>query len=308
MANIIAVIWDFDKTLLQGYMQDPIFSHYGIDGNAFWNEVNDLPAMYWKEQGVRVNRDTIYLNHFLHYVKDGRFRGLSNAMLRQFGQELNFYPGLPDFFRRTREEAEKNQRFQEYDIHVEHYVVSTGMAEIIKGSSIYPLIKDVWGCEFIEAPDDAGHSVISEIAYTIDNTTKTRALFEINKGVPHIKGNTEDAAISVNTKLPEPYRRVHFQNMIYIAYGPSDIPAFSVINQYGGSTFAVYPKGDEKALQQVEQLRMDGRVSMYAEADYRPDTTADLWIRNKIHALAERIITEEKDKRRSFAVPDPKHL
>ena len=25
MANIIAVIWDCDKTLVDGYMQDPIF-------------------------------------------------------------------------------------------------------------------------------------------------------------------------------------------------------------------------------------------------------------------------------------------
>lgn len=31
MANIIAVVWDFDKTLLNGYMQEPIFKYYGID-------------------------------------------------------------------------------------------------------------------------------------------------------------------------------------------------------------------------------------------------------------------------------------
>lgn len=27
MANIIAVIWDCDKTLIDGYMQDPIFKN-----------------------------------------------------------------------------------------------------------------------------------------------------------------------------------------------------------------------------------------------------------------------------------------
>ena len=61
LSNIIAVVWDFDKTLIGNYMQDPIFKKYGVDGNTFWKEVNALPEKYWIEQGVRVNRDTIYL-------------------------------------------------------------------------------------------------------------------------------------------------------------------------------------------------------------------------------------------------------
>lgn len=28
MASVIAAIWDFDKTLVNGYMQDPIFEQY----------------------------------------------------------------------------------------------------------------------------------------------------------------------------------------------------------------------------------------------------------------------------------------
>ena len=39
MKNIIAVIWDFDKTLVDGYMQDPIFKEYHVDASAFWREV-----------------------------------------------------------------------------------------------------------------------------------------------------------------------------------------------------------------------------------------------------------------------------
>lgn len=73
MKNIIAVIWDFDKTLVDGYMQDPIFKEYHVDASAFWREVNSLPEKYMREQHVRVNPDTIYLNQFLRYVKDGRF-------------------------------------------------------------------------------------------------------------------------------------------------------------------------------------------------------------------------------------------
>ena len=67
MKNIIAVIWDFDKTLVNGYMQDPIFKEYDVKASDFWKEVNSLPEKYKKEQGVKVNPDTIYLNHFLKY-------------------------------------------------------------------------------------------------------------------------------------------------------------------------------------------------------------------------------------------------
>lgn len=46
MKNIIAVIWDFDKTLVAGYMQDPIFEEYKVDSSNFWKEVNLLPEEY----------------------------------------------------------------------------------------------------------------------------------------------------------------------------------------------------------------------------------------------------------------------
>ena len=46
MSNIIAVIWDFDKTLVDGYMQDPIFKKYGVDSKQFWEEVNSRPKKY----------------------------------------------------------------------------------------------------------------------------------------------------------------------------------------------------------------------------------------------------------------------
>ena len=104
-----------------------------------------------------------------------------------------------------------------------------------------------------------------EIGYTIDNTSKTRALFEINKGVH--SGDSREG-VNANTKIPEELRRVHFINMVYVTDGPSDIPAFSVVNKNGGATFAIYPKGDSRALRQVEQMRVEGRINMYAEADY----------------------------------------
>ena len=96
--------------------------------------------------------------------------------------------------------------------------------------------------------------------------------------------------------------------MIYIADGPSDIPAFSVVDQHGGSTFAIYPKGNLKAMQQVDQMREDGRVDMYAEADYSEGTTAYMWITDRIQKIADRIREEEKRKIMSSASGVPRHL
>lgn len=302
MANIIAIVWDFDKTLINGYMQDPIFKKFGVDAVDFWKEVNSLPQKYMAEQGVRVNPDTIYLNQFIRYAKEGKFKGLNNKMLEEFGKELNFYAGVPEIFAKTKKLIEENDVYKENDIKVEHYIVSTGMSQIIKGSKVFPYVEGVWGCELIEEDKD-GQTIISEVGYTIDNTSKTRALFEINKGV------NRHNEVEVNTKIPEKDRRVHFINMVYVADGPSDIPAFSVVNQNKGATFAIYPKGDMKAMKQVEQMRLDGRINMYAEADYSEGTTAYMWICNKILEFAERIHKEERAKYEKYiASGTPKHI
>ena len=301
MANIIAVIWDCDKTLVDGYMQDPIFEEYGINASDFWREVNSKPAELVKH-GIRVNRDTYYLNHFIKCAHDGTLKGLDNAHLREYGTKQKFYKGIPEIFEKTKNMFKDDKSYAEYGIQVEHYIVSTGFAEIIRGSELMPFVDGVWGCELLEAPDSEGKPVISETVYTIDNTSKTRAIFEINKGIGKIDG------IEVNSKIPEENRRVHFENMIYIADGPSDIPAFSVVKKNGGATFAIYPKGDLKAMRQVEQMREDGRVDMYAEADYSEGTTAYMWITNRIQKIADRIRDTEKQKIMSSASGVPHHL
>lgn len=302
MSNIIAVVWDFDKTLISDYMQGPIFKKYGVDAKQFWDEVNKLPDKYKNEQNVRVNPDTIYLNHFIDYTRKGIFKGLNNALLRELGKELVFYNGLPELMSISKRMVEDNAIYSEYDIKVEHYIVSTGFTEMIKGSAVNDYVAGIWGCELIEAPDADGNMIISEIGYTIDNTTKTRAIFEINKGVGLWEG------VNVNTKMSEDMRRVPLKNMIYIADGPSDVPAFSTLNKGGGATFAIYPRNNIKAFSQVEQLRKDGRINMYAEADYSEGTTAYMWITEKIKEFANRIREAERSKLKNSISDVPKHL
>ena len=322
--NIIAMVWDCDKTLISSYMQDPLFKHFNVDGGKFWQEVNALKAYYGK-QGISVNSDTSYLNHILTYVKTGLFKGLNNALLREFGKELKFYPGLPQFFGEVKSLINDDEKYKAFDIRLEHYVVSTGFAETIRGSAIAPFVDGIYGCEFIEAPAQPGFldsfgaapnssdipsadtvpasSEISQIASALDNTSKTRYLFEINKG-----SNKYPETIDVNSSIARESRRVPFENMVYIADGPSDVPAFSILNYNGGSTFAVYPKGDVKAFRQVDALRRDNRVQMFGEADYETASQSWLWLTEKVRAIADSIVERKQAAIRNSAGAPPTHL
>lgn len=310
--NVIALIWDFDKTLAKDYMQKPIFKKYQINEDDFWKENNQLVEKY-KEKGIKVNKDTIYLNHFLTCVEQGILPGLNNTLLRELGKEITFYDGLPEFFKTIKDLIEKDEKYQKYHITLEHYIVSTGLAEMIKGSIIADYVDAIWGCEFIEEPiksnllikeftaeESVEQKEIKQIGFAIDNTSKTRALFEINKGV-----NVHDD-IDVNAKFAKETRRIPFSNMIYIADGPSDVPAFSIIKQNGGKTFAVYPKGEAKHLNQVDQLREDNRIDMYGEANYTVGTQTYLWITEHVKKIANKIYKEKEDaiKRSLSTVPD----
>lgn len=303
MSNIIALVWDFDKTLVDGYMQDPIFEEKGIVPQEFWDKVNSERERIEKTQKVRINKDTYYLNVFIRdAMPGGRFDGLNNERLREYGKRIKFYPGVVSFFSNVRSIVEKEPAYKEHDIRIECYIVSTGFKAVIEGCEIMPYIDGVWGCEFIEKEID-GVVRICEIAYSLDNTSKTRALFEINKGVG------KNSGVDANTKMDEDVRRVQFINMIYSADGPSDVPAFSIVNKYGGVTFGVYPKGDNKALKNIEQLRKDGRISHFAEADYTEGAAAKMWLELKIREIADRIVENENNKlRHGVGGSSPEHL
>jgi hypothetical protein len=310
--NIIAVVWDFDKTLIPHYMQKPIFEEFAVDESQFWAEVNQLPGLYEKQK-ITLSSDTAYLNHILTYTRLGIFKNLSNSKLQSLGTKLDFFPGVLDFFTKSQNLICTNEDYQRFDLKLEHYIVSTGLTAMIRGSQINPLVKGIWGCEFIETqylPDNGKLKLeinpnpeIVSIAYQIDNTTKTRALFEINKGV-----NIHPEDISVNQSMSEEDRRVPFQNMIYVADGPSDIPAFSVVKKNGGKALAVYARDNEKSFKQANQLLLDNRVDFFGEADYRESTTTNLWLSQEIKVIAERIMANKKSKLRQAKDSIPVHL
>ena len=289
MSDVIATAWDFDKTLIPGYMQDPIFDYFKFSGKQFWDE-NTAEIKAYEEQDLTVNHDTYYLNKFIRMSQPGQpFDGLNNVLLKELGGRLQFYKGALDLFKKVCAYND-NERYKEFGIRFENYIVSTGFKRVIEGSKIAPFVKKIWGAELIDSEGADGKTRLTEVAYSLDNTTKTRALFEINKGVGIIKG----ANIDVNSKIPMEQRRVQFCNMIYVADGPSDVPAFSVINQKKGSTLAVYPKGNIEAFRQVDRLRKDGRVQMIAEADYQEGSGANLWLTTQLEEQAEVIVMQKR--------------
>lgn len=310
--NIITCIWDFDKTLIPGYMQAPLFRRNGIDEATFWAETNALVEHY-RRRGYHLSPEISYLNHILTYVLAGRFGRLNNQQLRTCGADIEFYPGLPQFFDLCKSYVEEKTEYRKHEIQLEHYIVSTGLAEMIRGSAIASHVDGIWGCEFIENPLQPGFlsqgemsltadAVIAQIGLVIDNTTKTRALFEINKGT------NKNPAIEVNANVKPEDRRIPFQNMIYIADGPSDIPSFSVVKSGGGRTYGVYNPAHSGEFEQNDRLLQAGRIHGYGPADYTAGSSTPRWLRLHIHSICDRIVADREAAVAQKTTKPPRHL
>ena len=203
--------------------------------------------------------------------------------------------------------------YVKHEIQLEHYVVSTGIAEMVRGSQIAPMLDGVWACEFIENPLQPGflkqkeleitaEAEIAQIGMVIDNTTKTRALFEINKGT------NKNPAIDVNSSIKPEDRRIPFQNMIYIADGPSDIPSFSVVKGGGGRTYGVYNPDNPAEFEQNDRLLQAGRIHGYGPADYTETSSTSRWLRMHIQAICDRIVSDRELAVSQKAAKPPRHL
>ncbi len=304
--TVVAFLWDFDRTLIPGNQQAPLFEAYGVDEASFWSEVDGL-VEYYSRRGVLVSRDAAYLLHILSYVEAGVFKDLTNDRLRELGAKIVPAPGIPDLLEAARERVATDPRYSAEGITVEHYVVSTGIKPMIEGSVIAPHLDGIWANTFIErlAPPgyrdrldvDHGPHPIGHIGYMIDNTAKTRAIFEINKGV------NKNPAIDVNARMGQEQRRVPIRNMIYIADGPSDVPCFSIVNERGGKTLGVYTTEPKSNFRGVRDLQEQGRIQGMAEADFREGKAAYLWLMDSLDQIADGIL---EDRNRAFAdIPRP---
>ena len=265
---IVAIMYDFDKTLSTTDMQNYSFiPKLGMTPEQFWGET----SKFTETNGVE--RILSYMYFMIKKCKEQGIK-LTREYLRECGKNIQFYPGVTTWFKRINEYGENK------GVIVEHYLVSSGTIEIVEGCQIYPEFTKAYGCEFYYENDEP---VWPKLA--INYTQKTQFFFRIAKGAVDV---TNDNAVNEkNTKLRVPYR-----NIVYMGDGMTDIACMTLVKKNGGRSIAVYPPGQDD--DKVKQIYNDGRISYYCRADYTAGSKMESMIKLIIDSAAIQDEIERK--------------
>ncbi len=262
MKPIIALLYDFDKTLCTTDMQNYAFiPSLGMTPAEFWRIANDFG---------RDNHMDGLLAYMYTMIDQCRKRGirLDREYLIRCGRDIQLFPGVTDWFARI------NAFGESQGVEIEHYVLSSGLREIIEGSGISHEFKKVYACEFLY--DEEG--LASWPKLDVNFTNKTQFIYRINKGVLDVSDDR-----TLNSSMPDDSKRVPFTNMIYVGDGLSDVPCMKMMRSYGGQAIAVYQDSNRQG---VEELLGSRRVDFIFPADYREGTDLDLTVKNIIRRMA----------------------
>lgn len=258
---IVAIMYDFDKTLCTKDMQDYSFiPSLGMTESEFWSFANEL--------GTNEHMDSVlaYMYAMVKMSKDKNIPILRQKLV-DMGRNVELFSGVESWFERISDFG------SEQGVQVEHYVISSGMKEIIEGTSISKYFKSIFACEFLY--DENGNGIWPKT--DVNYTNKTQFVYRINKGVLDVANDND-----LNRSMPDDSKRVPFCNMIYIGDGLSDVPCMKMMKAYGGYSIAVYQSRDSK----VEDLLKNDRVDYIYPADYSAGTGLDTTVRNIIRKMA----------------------
>lgn len=258
----MAICYDFDGTLSPGNMQEYGFvKKLGLTPEEFWNTTNSL---------AKENKADDILSYMKVTIDESHKRNLpiTREDFMEYGKTIKLYKGVEDWFDRI------NQYALKQGIKIDHYIISSGLKEMLEGTSIASKFTEIFASSFWY--DENGAAVWPAIA--LNYTSKTQYLFRINKGCLDIT-DTE----GVNRHVDKACRPMPFENMIYIGDGSTDIPCMAMLNKAGGHTMAVYKKGQK---QKALQLNLDGRAHMVAPADYSENTDIDKFVKAVIDSIA----------------------
>ena len=270
---IIALLYDFDKTLCTQDMQNYAFiPSLGMQPADFWREANTFG---WQE-----HMDGI-LAYMYTMLRKSKEKGLPlrREDLVEMGRSIELFPGVKEWFARI------NAFGESLGVEVEHYILSSGLREIIEGSGISHEFKKIYASEFYY--DESGEPVWPKL--DVNFTAKTQFVYRINKGVLDV-ANDKD----LNASMPDDSKRIPFTNMIYVGDGLSDVPCMKMMRSYGGQAIAVYQPESRTA---VEELLYRGRVDFIFPADYREDTAMDATVKNIIRKMAVTDVLAEEHAR-----------
>ncbi len=275
---VLAICYDFDKTLspddmqAQGYIQEV----YRGDVADFWRESNAMA----RDNGMDTN-----LAYMYKMVEEATGRIVFNRqMLAEYGAKVALFPGVEGWFERIREYG------REHGVIVEHYIISSGLKEMIEGTSVAKAgaFERIYASSFLYS--DRGVAVWP--AQAVNYTNKTQFLFRIEKGVLDL----DDAA--VNDYFPPEELRVPFRNMVYIGDSDTDIPCMKLVNSYGGHSIGVY-NAETCDKTKVFKMMRENRIRYFAPADYSEGSPLDRLLKTVIEhtALNEKLETSHQESR-----------
>jgi phosphoserine phosphatase len=262
----IALVYDFDGTLSPKPMQEyTVLPKLGVDPEAFWAESNRIA----RAQGA----DTLITYMHLMYQKARAANvRIDRRDLVELGRDVELFAGVETWFDDIADYV--RLRAESHGVTLRHYLISSGLTEIIEGTSIRHHFHNVFASEYwFDAYDTPFPKRV------ITDTGKTQYLFRINKGV-------EDLGENINQHMAEKQRPIPFSNMIYFGDGDTDVPSMAVMRKNGGHAIAVHPPG--KAKVKCTDLFKAGRIDFYAAADYRRGS--DLFQRTCL--LIDRILAD----------------
>ena len=260
----VAIAYDFDGTLSLGNMQEYDFiPKLGVSPKDFWEKAGVL---------AKDNQMDTILAYMWLMIREANIRGISvrKSDFHDFGRQIKLFPGVTDWFTRI------NIYAQSKGIRLEHFIISSGIREMIQATPIYPEFKQVYASAFMF--DHNGIACWPALA--VNYTTKTQYLFRINKGSLDVHDNSV-----INKFVPTEERPIPFENMIFIGDGETDIPCMRLIKEQGGHAIAVYQPDKPGSKEHAKRLVEEGRATLFTAADYRQSKGVDLAVR----AILDRI-------------------
>lgn len=265
----VALIYDFDGTLAAGNMQEYDFiPAVGKSNKEFWSEANKLA----EEQDA----DQI-LTYMALMIHEAQAKGLSlrREAFQESGRKVVLYPGVEGWFERI------NAYGEAHGVRILHYINSSGLKEIIEGTTIADRFQKIYACSFLYNVDG--------IAYwpgvAVNYTNKTQFIFKINKGVESVY----DTQL-VNRYMEEKSRPVPFSRMIYVGDGTTDIPCMRLVKNFGGHSIAVYNPKDRGKRNEMNTLIRDNRVNHVCPADYGEGSEMDTVVK----AIIDKCVADHK--------------
>ncbi|MBQ9730549.1 MAG: haloacid dehalogenase-like hydrolase [Bacilli bacterium] len=268
---IVAILYDFDKTLATDDMQNFSFiPALGMEPHEFWDATGELS----KKTGMEKILSYMYM-----MIEKCKEKGipLTKEYLNKLGKEVKFYDGVTAWFKRI------NAYGEELGVKIEHYILSSGTKEIIEGTSIAKEFKEIYACEFLFDKD--GIATWPKIA--INYTAKTQFVFRVSKGALN---HHDDVGVNSRTD----YKRVPFRNIIYIGDGLTDIPCMTLVKEKGGKSIAIYPKGKKD---KVYPLFEEERVNYICRGDYSVNSDLDKIVKLIIDqvSILDKLVNKESE-------------